>query len=256
MSEFDDALTRAAQDAAERGRLPGAADAVRRGRRRTLRARGGVAVAGVAAVGGALGVTAALGGPAGAAPGGGTVGAAHADDGLLQPELWPGYDQAHWKPKKLVQPNLVNLSQIYYGPCPVSPDPNGGPSVRNVVFSGGEFEGRLDAFQEVFTFSDSARAATVLAGLRTAGSTKACRGGTGADAASPGVNTEAGVSWLWRQTAADGARVVTHSYAVQVGDRVTLLRISWTSTGTGTGEGTGTGADSTVLEHLQAALSR
>ena len=94
MSELDEALARAVQDGIARGALPGAADAVRRGRRRSLRARGGVAFAGVAVVAGAPGGAGVLGG--GAVPVGAGSGV-HADDGVLPVAQCPGYDVGHWR---------------------------------------------------------------------------------------------------------------------------------------------------------------
>src|SRR5205814_2141020 len=85
------------EDGIARGRLPGAADAVRRGRRRSLRARGGVTVLGVAVVAGALGGASALDG--GAARVGAEAGPSgvHADEGVLPVAQWPGYGLSHWK---------------------------------------------------------------------------------------------------------------------------------------------------------------
>ena len=241
------------QDGTGRARLPGAADAMRRGRRRALRARGGVALAGVAAIGGALGIGSAFGPGSGAGPLGAAAGArpgVHADDGMLPAEQWPGYDVEHWKPLRLNQPNLDRIAVMEEWCVDVTKAVS---SKKHVAFAAGYDDTRkLDAFEDVFTFSDSKAAADFMAGARHAGAAKTCRFPSGPVYVSPGVSTADGVSWKTDQPSGSASTAHTHAYLVQVDDRVALLQVS--QEGAATYQSTR--GDALVLRNLAAALSR
>jgi len=255
MSEFDEALARAVEDGVARGGLPGAADALRRGRRRSLRARGGAAVLGVAAVGGAFGVTASLGGT-----GGGVTTAAAVTtptttghsasvptpvtesapvtpppahgDGLLPAKLWPGYDLLHWNPQPTNLPKPAksagSLVPHCYPPNVNPPMPKGFP-ITGMSMWGTEYSTahHVDADEIVFTFADEAQASAFLADARQAGSGQTCDSGPEATVPSPGVSTDDGVSWLITQQVSpvDHLPSVDHSWLVRSGNRVALLRV-------------------------------
>jgi len=291
MSEFEEALTRAVQEGAEPGRLPGAADAVRRGRRRTLRARTGTAVLGVAALGGALGVTSVLGGGAGAAASAasGTTGTtgitgaalaatttgspasaptsapAQGGDGLLPAKQWPGYNVVHWDPQLVQLPNgggptkMGSLALRCY-PAGVTPDPKDMTTfpVEKLTQWGVEYNTshHVDADQMVLTFADEAKAGAFLADARTAGSVPNCvlnpkSGDT--RVAAQGASTDDGVSWTVTQpSGAPGlAESVDHWYVVQSGNRVSMFRVMQFGD-----DFKSTAGDKTVLQDLEAALRK
>lgn len=250
MSEFDEALARAVEDGVARAGLPGAADAVRRGRRRTLRARGRAATLGIAAIGGAVGVTAALGGPAsGARPvaAGGLTAApttapttgrsasappsttesaavtAHGD-GLLAANLWPGYAEAHWTLLLTNPAGPVKAAGSLVEDCHTST--TSFPITGTTTWAAaGDTQNFAEAIETVFSFADEKEAAAFLADARRAGSAPACDQGPRARVHSPGVGTAYGVSWLMHQRngGSDGPPAVSHSWLVQAGNRVALL---------------------------------
>ncbi|GAA1970390.1 hypothetical protein [Catenulispora subtropica] len=268
MSEFVDVLTEAVEAGTAEGRLPGAADAMRRGRRRSLRARGGAAALGVAVLGGALGIGSTFGPdsgttPVGAGAGPGEWGVRHADDGILPVAQWPGDALAHWKltpscglaDRKACRPGAAtdDVKEARVGEWTGQCEPGASVPVRRFVQYGTQFdEGRkLDADEIVFTFPDrDTAAAAFLAGARTAGSPQSCAGVADAEVASPGVSTADGVSWLLTQKATLVG--YTHFYVVQVDDRVALLRVNQIGGDTLRS----TTGDETVLQNLKAALSR
>lgn len=255
MSEFDEVLARAVEAGTARGRLPGAADAVRRGRRRSLRTRGGVAVAGVAAVAGALGVTSALGGQAGAAPvGPGAGGTIHTDEGMLPAAQWPAYDVKHWKPHKINQGNLESGAVLEVYCVPVT---KGIQSRKHVAFESSSDYSRpqLRIYEDVFTFADSRAAAEFMVKARAAVSPKTCPEASGTVVVAQGVSTADGVSWVTDQhpeRLSGSPGYHSHGYLVQVDDRVALLQVG--QEGADTYQGTA--GDTTVLKNLEAALSR
>ena len=230
-SEFDAALAQAVEDGIARGGLPGAAEAVRRGRRRSLRARGGAAVLGIAAIGGAVGVTAALGGAAtgarpvaatgvtagvttspttgrsASAPTSATESAAVAahGDGLLAPDLWPGYAEIHWTVQPMSPQGPVNAAESLVGTC--SSD-TGDPAVRQsfpvtgmAMWTNGpnHTSDAAEAIETVFSFADEKEAAAFLADARHAGTAPTCGTGLHASVFSQGVGTAYGVSWILHQ---------------------------------------------------------
>ena len=256
-SEFDEALAQAVEDGIVRGRLPGAAEAVRRGRRRSLRARGGAAALGVAAVGGAFGVTAALGGTAG---GGNTTAAAvttattpttgHSasvptavtesasspasahGDGMLPAKLWPGYDLVHWdvhlnNPAGPVK-SVGSLVHHCYSSTVNPPMPKTFPITGMNMWSNGyDTAHHVDADEAVFTFADEAQASAFLADARQAGGAPACGSGPTATVPSPGLSTDHGLSWLTTQQVSpvDKLPETVHGWLVQSGNRVAVLRV-------------------------------
>ncbi|NUR60503.1 MAG: hypothetical protein HOV87_17850 [Catenulispora sp.] len=253
MSEFVDALTDAVEADTARSRLPGAADAVRRGRRRSLRARGGVAVLGIAAIGGALGIGSAFGPGSGAAPIAPLAGqsSAYADDGMLPAEQWPGYDLAHWKPQLFKAPNegVTKEGSLVLRCGDKAQNPPLFPFTRTVEFHTGYVAAyKMNADQTVWTFADEAKAEDFLADARTAGSAPACGEGDGAEVSSTGVSTASGVSWLLTQKATSE---VDHMWVVRSGSRVTLLRVSQSGDAFKS-----TAGDKTVLENLEKALQQ
>ncbi|MEY9925498.1 hypothetical protein ABH926_000118 [Catenulispora sp. GP43] len=278
MPEFDDALARAVQDGVGQGGMPGVADAMRRGRKRSLRARGGVAVLGVAAIGGALGVTASLGGPAGAAK---TVTAADAPtttgrpasaptsssesapppargDGLLAAKLWPGYDLTHWDPQPSNPSRAAKGAGSLVTHCyPSDSHPPAGIAfpITGMSMWGTEYDTahHVDAQEVVFTFADEAKASAFLADARNAGSAPACGSGRDALVPAPGVSTGDGVSWLINQqhSSVDNLPSVEHTWVVRVGDRVAMLRVSQFGS-----DFKSTAGDKKVFADLQAALEK
>jgi len=280
MSEFDEALAQAVEADTARGRLPGAADAVRRGHKRSLRARGGVAVLSVAAVGGAFATTTALGG---AASGEKTVAAAattgnpagapkstpesaaqnHTGDGVLPAEQWPGYNLVHWQVKQMEMPTPpTKWMSLQNFPCDGGVDglEKYSVPVTDVEMWGGSYSGStsgkgLGADETVITFADSAKAEAYLEDARGAGSAKACGTGPTAPVPSPGVSTEHGVSWVVREqdTVVEGSHMpsVSHSYLVQDGNRVAVLRVmQWSD------DLRSTAQDAKVLNELEQALKK
>jgi hypothetical protein len=287
MPEFDEALARAVQDGVGQGGMAGAADAMRRGRRRSLRARGGVAVLGVAAIGGALGVTATLGGLAGGAK---AVAAADAPtttgspasaptsssesarptrpttstqsappargDGLLAANLWPGYSLAHWDPEPTNLPATQSIGSMI-NHCDTNPADLGKYSFP---VTGAKQWGttyitaiRGDAEEDLFIFADASHAAAFLADARGAGTAKSCSTGPAAQVPSPGVSTDYGVSWVVKQQdgGVDHLPSIDHRYLVQSGNRVALLRAMQFGT-----DFESTSGDAKVLADLQAALEK
>ena len=262
MSEFDEALARSVEDGIARGGLPGAADAVRRGRRRSLRARGGVTVLGVAMVAGALGGASALGGGAGQAGAGAGGHSVHTDEGVLPVTQWPGYDLSHWSltascaaaDRSKCRPgdptDDVKEAKVsdWVGGCL----PGATFQIRRFVQFGTQYDDRqkLDANEIVLTFANGDAAAAFMAEARTAVSTRGCAGVPGAEVTTPGLSTADGVSWL---TAGRDALVsYGHDYLVQADDRVALLRVNQLDA-----DGIGsTAGDQAVLHNLVAALSR
>ncbi|MEY9911066.1 hypothetical protein ABIA35_007317 [Catenulispora sp. MAP12-49] len=266
------------------GGMAGAADAMRRGRRRSLRARGGVAVLGVAAIGGALGVTATLGGLAGGAK---AVAAADAPtttgspasvptssseparattstqsappargDGLLAANLWPGYSLAHWDPEPTNLPATQSIGSMI-NHCDTDPADLGKYSFP---VTGAKQWGttyitaiRADAEEDLFVFADASHAAAFLADARGAGTAKSCSTGPAAQVPSPGVSTDYGVSWVVRQQdgGVDHLPSIDHRYLVQSGNRVALLRAMQFGT-----DFESTSGDAKVLADLQAALEK
>lgn len=265
MSEFEEALAEAVQDGIARGGLPGAADAVRRGRRRSLRARGGVTVLGVAVVAGALGGAGMLGG------GAGTVGAAsglggHAGEGILPAAQWPGYDLEHWKVSpsgcgaadrskcRAGDPVDHAVTSVKVGDWGLGCGPSS-PTfpVRRFAQYATQYDTarRLDANEAVLTFPDEGTAAAFMANARSADFSRSCGTGSGASHISPGVSTAEGFSWLTTQQFAGSSKADSqHCYLVQVDDRVAVLRINQLSGDTLNG----TVGDPTVLRNLAAAL--
>lgn len=262
MSEFDEALARSVEDGIARGRLPGAADAVRRGRRRSLRARGGVTVLGIAVVAGALGGASALGDGA-ARPGAGAgPWGAHADEGVLPVTQWPDYDLSHWTLSascaaadrskcRPADPVDHAVTQRSVGDMVGQCAPGGEFPVRRFVQFGTQYDTlrKLDADEIVVTFADEDGAATFMAQARTAVSAGICAGLRGAGATSPGVSTAEGVSWLTTGAALDD---YGHDYLVQADDRVALLRVNQLGVDTIHG----TADDATVLRQMRQALER
>lgn len=263
MSEFDDALAEAVQDGIARGGLPGAADAIRRGRRRSLRTRGGVTVLGVAVVAGALGGAGMLGGRAGTAGAASGLGR-HASDGILPAVQWPGYDLEHWKVSASgcsaadrskcragdpVDHSITksNVSE-WFGVC----SPGGTYPVRRYVLYATQYDTqrRLDANEVVITFTDENAAAAYLADARVAAKGKGCAGvDAGAETLSIGVSTADGVSW--EATGHDAFVSSSHNYLVQADDRVAVLRID--QIGGNTLQSTA--RDAVVLHDLAVALN-
>jgi len=247
MSEFDEALAQAVEDGVARGGLPGAAEAVRRGRRRSLRARGGAAVLGIAAIGGAFGVTAVLGGPAAgarpvtaagattspttgrsaSAPTSATESAAvpaHGD-GLLAPDLWPGYAEVRW-PVQLLTPthaitSVGSVVQECHGPVKTVPVTGMTMWANGLIHNS---NGAM-ATETVYTFADEKGAAAYLADARGVGSAPTCDPGPYANVYSPGISTAYGVSWSLHQqdSGIDGRPAINHHWLVQSGNRVALL---------------------------------
>jgi hypothetical protein len=283
MSEFDEALAQAVEDGIARGGLPGAADAVRRGRKRSLRARGGVAVLGVAAVGGAFGVTASLGGITGGADTAAAAvttaattpttaghsasvptpvtesapGSAHGD-GLLAAKLWPGYDLVRWNPRPS-NPSGVTKSVgslvLHCYPSTVNPPMPKTFPITGFSMWGNEYNTahHLDADETVFTFADEAGASAFLADTRQAGSAPGCDSGPGASVPSQGVSTDRGVSWLITQQVSpvDKLPSVDHDWLVQSGNRVALLRVEQFGS-----DFRSTADDAKVLAQMQQALEK
>jgi hypothetical protein len=264
MSEFDEALARSVEEGIARGGLPGAADAVRRGRRRSLRARGGVTVLGVAVVAGALGGAGILGGGAGSVAAGSATGA-HADEGFMPAAQWPGYDLEHWKLKpsgcsladrsKCVPGDAIDhvVTEVkvadWAGGCYPGPS---FPVRRYAVYATNYDEGRkLGAYETVVTFRDENAAAAYLAGARAvAVKTNCADTAESATVTLPGASTGDGVSWVSEeQRPTAGYR---HNYVVQVDDRVALLSVDQMSGDTLQS----TAGDATVLQNLADALAR
>ncbi|ACU76539.1 hypothetical protein Caci_7715 [Catenulispora acidiphila DSM 44928] len=264
MSEFEEALARSVQDGIARGGLPGAADAVRQGRRRSLRARGGVTMLGVAVVAGALGGAGVLGGGTGTAAGSGTDSFKHADDGVLPAAQWPAYDVAHWKvapscsvaDRSKCRPGdpTDDIKQVKAGDLTGQCGPTKSfPVLRFVQYATQEDELlKLDGDEIVLTLPSRAAAAAFMAEARTAGSPRACAGVPGAEGVTPGVDTADGVSWEWTE-APPNAAMYGHGYLVRVDDRVAFLRLNQTGGGDTV---RGTAGDETVLKNLEAALSK
>lgn len=273
MSEFDEALAQAVEDGIARGGLPGAADALRRGRRRSLRARGGMAVLGVAAMGGSLGVSAAFGegGKTAAAP---TTKAATSPttghsasaptspahgDGLLAADLWPGHDLVHWE-AKLNNPRgpvkAVGSLVMHCYPSNVNP-----PMLKtfpvtgmNMWTNGYDTTHHADGIYSVYTFADEAEASAFLADARHAPDRDpGCGSGPGAVKSAPGVSTDYGLSWLTLQQDS-GVRHLpsdTHDFVVQSGNRVALLTVNQFGTAF-----TDTTDDLKVLADMRQALEK
>ena len=262
MSEFDEALAQAVQDGIAHGGLPGAADAVRRGRRRSLRARGGVTVLGVAVVAGALGGAGMFGGGAGAA-GAASGAAGHASDGILPAAQWPGYDVEHWTvspsgcsaadrskchPGQADDPNVTDIKVTdWFGLC--TPGPT--YPVRRFAHYATQYDAvrKLDADEIVVTLADEHAAAAFMADIRAASPGKACAGVSGVHL-SPGVSTADGVSRRTVSEPQPGFADYGRDYAVRQGDRVALLRVNED------GQDTVLSAtdDATVLHDLAVAL--
>ena len=97
---------------------------------------------------------------------------------------------------------------------------------------------------------EAAAAFTVQA--RTTGSPRVCAGVPGAVGVTPGVNTADAVSWVWTE-ASPNADVYGHGYLVRVDDRVAFLRLDQMGGGDTV---RGTAGDETVLQSLEAALSK
>jgi hypothetical protein len=267
MSEFDEALARAVQDGIARGGLPGAADAVRRGRRRSLRARGGVTVLGVAVVAGALGGAGFFGsGVGGSAVVGAAAGAANSfsDYGVLPASQWPGYDTEHWTVSahcgladrskcKPGDPSSDPVTETkiseWWGVCTPG---RTYPVRRYASFTTQRDEARkVDEDESVFTFPDRATAAAFLADARAAGSPKVCGTEPGYTATStPGVSTSDGLSWL--ASSKDAMASYEHGYLVQVDDRVAMLRVLQEDGDTMPG----TENDALVLADMAQALAK
>lgn len=262
MSEFDEALAQSVQDGIARGGLPGAADAVRRGRRRSLRARGGVTLLGVAVVAGALGGAGVLGGGAGSV-GVGAGSSVHADEGILPVAQWPGYDLGHWKlsaacaaadrSKCRAGDPTDDVKQVKVGEYAGQCGPGASFQIRRFVQFGTQYDTahKLDANEIVFTFADGDAAAAFMADARTAVSARGCAGVPGAEATSPGLSTAGGVSWVVTQQ--DGGvnhlPSVGHQYLVQADNRVALLRVMQFGT-----DFQSTVGDAKVLAEMQQAL--
>lgn len=265
MSEFDEDLARAVEHGVARGGLPGAADAVRRGGRRSRRARGGAAVLTVAALGGALGVGSAFGAGRGtdaaasAASTGGHSASAPATshgDGLLAPDLWPGYDLVHWTPRPLSFGKTTRVSSMVLHCTPSDPSlPRSFPITGSTLFDNTyDTAHRLDADETVFSFADADAASAYLADARNAGTAQAsCGTGPFSQVPAPGASTGYGVSWLLtqRQSGVDGMPLVTHNYLVRAGNRVALLRVTQFGD-----DFRSTAGDATLLAELRQALEK
>jgi len=250
MSEFDEALAQAVEDGVARGGLPGAAEAVRRGRRRSLRARGGAAVLGIAAIGGAVGVTAALGGPAAgarpvaaagatttpttgrsaSAPTSATEPAAVAahGEGLLAPNLWPGDAEVHWPVQLLIPPGPAKAAYSVVDHCGASR--KSFPATGLTMWANGLIHNSNGAMatETVYTFADEKGAAAYLADARGAASAPTCDPGSPyTNVYSPGISTAYGVSWSLHQqdSSIDGRPAVNHRWLVQSGNRVAFFEV-------------------------------
>jgi hypothetical protein len=269
MSEFDEALARAVEDGVARGGLPGAAAAVRRGRRRSLRARSGTAVLGVAALGGALGVGATFG--SGSGPGEATAAAATGSpasaptssaaptghgEGLLPAHQWPGYDLVHWNPTPQSVPNshASHLgSQINH--CDAEKNKQDSFATTGLSMWSSEYstDHHGSADETVVTFADEAKAEAYLADAKGAGSAPACGTGSAAQVPSSGVSTEHGVSWVVTQQdgGTDHLQQVQHVWLAQSGNRIAFLRTMQFGT-----DFKSTSGDAKVLAEMQQALEK
>lgn len=261
--EFDEALARSVQDGIARGALPGAADAVRRGRRRSLRARGGVTVLGVAVVAGALGGAGILGGGAGTVGAGSGTGT-HAGEGFMPAAQWPGYDLEHWKlspsgcsaaDRSKCRPgdaidHVVTDTKIgdWAGVCV----PGQSYPIRRYAVYATKYDDarKLDALETVMTFHDAGAAASFMADARRAAATKKCSSDPDSGVVSFGVGTADGVSWV--NAAQRPISEYEHVYVAQEDDRVAVLRVNQMEGDTLQS----TAGDGSVLQNLAAALAR
>ena len=270
MSEFDETLARAVQEGIARGGLPGAADAVRRGRRRGLRARGGVAVLGMAAIAGTMGIGTTFGGGGSGAVGAGSGGHGPSAYGIMPASQWPGYAIADWKLSagcgwadrskcNAGDPTVDHITSLkigdVFGVCTPGPTYPVRQSARYDTQHDDAHQ--LDGEETVYTLPDRAAAAAFLADARAAGAPKKCPPGppqdTSTSTEAPGVSTTDGLSWVTSGKGTPDARpFYTHSYLVQVDDRIAVLGIQQD----GTGAMQSTEYDAQVLADMARALEK
>lgn len=262
MSDLEEVLTDAAESAAVHGRLPGAAEIMRRGRRRTLRQRGGAAAFGVA-VAGAVGVTALHGttdDASAAGPAATSTEVAHGS-GFLPAAQWPGYDRLRWTTTAV--PAGSDRSVIRF--LPLSCDPPLALPQEPMTTAIARMEAHpadhanSNGNEMVWTYATTANADKMLAEARTEAVQVSldCPAAKDLPAAkrvlTPGPTTDYGVSWTVRETLRDNPEHETqaHVYVVRIGNRVAQITVVEYGS-----EQVDSAHDKKVLEHLRDALLR
>jgi hypothetical protein len=257
--------------------MPGATDVSRRGHRRSLRHRGGVAVLGVAALGGAVGVTTPNGGASAANTSATNTSKTTPSaletakgDGFLPAAQWPLHGVVDWQLKPAATPGqrttIGSLRQLC-GLHPGVTDPNtipqeewkknGTPIIgwtqQNAAWITAQ---QVGGDQSVWTTADEADAERILVDARTA-STENCATtlqGRPIYTLLPGASTDYGVSWITRNVDKPNAELpdsTDHTFMVRSGTKVSMLRVSHFGD-----DFSDTSGDRAVLDNMLKALKK